>query len=124
MEGRIIFGIRIVRRLSCISAAIFVYSRFSGRMTLREKRPKKHSERSVFSTSSVISGSCRSHEIVRIFFERVISISSSATPAIGAMMIIEVRVSTISSAICAVGSSLALEDVLWCPSLYSCHSSE
>jgi hypothetical protein len=111
LEGRIIFGIRIVRRLSCISAAIFAYSRFSGRITLREKSPKKHSERSVFSTSSAISGSCLSQEIVRIFFERVISISSSATPAIGAMIIIDIRVSTISSAICAVGSSLVLGSV-------------
>lgn len=80
-------------------------------MTLREKSPKKHSERSVFSTSSSISGSCLSQEMVRIFFERVMSIFSSATPAIGAIIIIEVRVSTISSAICAVGNSLVLDDV-------------
>lgn len=99
LDGRMIFGILISRRLCAIDASILIKSRFSGRITLLENKPKKHSLSRCFSIESSTSGSFRSPDIVSTLSERVISISSRGTHAIGANIYTALIVSMISRAI-------------------------
>jgi hypothetical protein len=86
-------------------ALILFIARFSGSIMEREYGQKKHSCTSIFQASLYISGCFLSQDIVSMFLETEISISSISTQAKGATTTIESSNSRMSSATCPRSSS-------------------